>query len=336
MSVADFEDQNHIEKIRERLWCGRDLGQAALMVGSGLSRTANKISPAVPEFALWQDLGLLMYDELYILRGTLTPEMAERRLRATCGLSILRLAQEYKAAFGREKLDDLLFRSVPDSFYEPGLLHRLALRLPWSDVFTTNYDTLLERGRVMVHERRYDLVQTAADIPGRAKPRIVKLHGSFPSHRPFIFTEEDYRRYPTDFAVFVNFVQQAMMENMFCLVGFSGDDPNFLSWTGWIRDNLGESQPFIYLCGLLNLSPSERLVLHEKKIIPIDLSPVISETECPDSDDRHSRALEWFFRNLERGAPPAKTRWPELEEPVFEDPSPGVPDIPPRKTSSVT
>ena len=26
-------------------------------------------------------------------------------------------------------------------------------------------------------------------------PEIIKLHGSFPSHRPFIITEEDYRTY---------------------------------------------------------------------------------------------------------------------------------------------
>ena len=121
------------------------------------------------------------------------------------------------------------------------------------------------------------------------------------------------------------------MENVLCLIGFSGDDPNFLKWTGWVRDNLGESRPFIYLCGLLDLSAPERLVLNEKKIIPIDLSPLIAPTECPDRDVRHSLALEWFLRNLEHGKPPAVNRWPDIEEPVFDDPSPGVPPIPERK-----
>lgn len=32
----------------------------------------------------------------------------------------------------------------------------------------------------------------------------MKLHGSFPAHSPFIFTEEDYRTYPRKFAPFVN------------------------------------------------------------------------------------------------------------------------------------
>ena len=242
-----------------------------------------------------------MYDELYPSGLSTDSAALELRLRSTSGFSALRIAEEYEAAFGRVALNELILRSIPDGFYAPGLLHKLLLQLPWSDVFTPNYDTLLERARVTVHERRYDLVQTAADIPGRMKPRVVKLHGSFPSHRPFIITEEDYRTYPARFPAFVNLVQQSIMESVLCLVGFSGDDPNFLAWTGWVRDNLRESTPFIYLCGLLDLSPSERLVLNQKKIIPIDLSPIISEQECPDKATRHALTLEWFLRNLERG-----------------------------------
>jgi hypothetical protein len=329
MAVADFKDQIHIDKIRERLWTGREIGHAAVMVGAGFSLNAEKIDPAAPRFALWREIAEKMHDELYPAPSVPAPaEFIENRLRVTSGLGALRLAEQYKAAYGRERLDDLIIAAVPDSRYEPGLLHRLLLRLPWADVLTTNFDTLLERARTGVYERRYDLVQTAADIPGRARPRIIKLHGSFPSHRPFIFTDEDYRTYPTAFPVFVNSVQQAMMENVFCLIGFSGDDPNFLKWTGWVRDNLGESRPYIYLCGLLNLSPHERLVLYEKRVIPIDLSPLISLEECPDRAARHSRALEWFLRNLERGAPPSISRWPEIEEPAFDDSSPGVPPIP--------
>ena len=71
-----------------------------------------------------------------------------------------------------------------------------------------------------------------------SRPRIVKLHGSLPAQFPLIVTEEDYRTYPTKFAPFVNTVQQAMMETVFLLIGFSGDDPNFLNWSGWVRDNL--------------------------------------------------------------------------------------------------
>ena len=92
-------------------------------------------------------------------------------------------------------------------------------------------------------------------ISSAAAPRIIKLHGTVPGSEycPLIVTEEDYRTYPTKFAPFVNTVQQLMMETALLLIGFSGDDPNFLSWSGWVRDNLGGSAPKIYL--LIHESP---------------------------------------------------------------------------------
>ena len=106
-------------------------------------------------------------------------------------------------------------------------------------------------------------------------------------------TDEDYRRYPDAFAPFVNTVRQALLENTLCLIGFSGDDPNFLQWIGWIHDNLGQgSSPKMYLIGLLCLSPSQKTLLERRNIIPIDMS------ECPGVDGDHYRALERFIAHL--------------------------------------
>ena len=301
-----FPDQIHIEQIRKRLWRGREFGQAAVMVGAGFSRNAERMSTSTPVFPLWRELAERVYGSLYPL-GTL---QEQEREKAISGMGVLKLASEYEACFGRQALDKLIIESVPDRNYLPGRLHELLLSLPWSDVFTTNYDTLLERTRPAIHDRKYDLVLTASDISGWMKPRIVKLHGSFPSHRPFIITEEDYRTYPTKFAPFVNMVQQAIMENVFCLIGFSGDDPNFLYWSGWVRDNLGPATPLIYLCGLLNLSTSQRQVLERRRIVPIDLSSLFTESDWLDPEIRYAKALEWFLLNLMYGAPPNTMNWP--------------------------
>jgi hypothetical protein len=69
------------------------------------------------------------------------------------GLSVLRLAEHYKAALGRERLDALIIQSVPDSSYDPDLLHRLLFRLPWADVFTTNLRCVLP-GRFVVELKK--------------------------------------------------------------------------------------------------------------------------------------------------------------------------------------
>ena len=222
----------YLNEIAERLWAER----AAVMVGAGFSKNAGNGFPD------WNELGDLFYQKAH----GVTPDPAKQRY-----LNVLRLAEEVQAGIGRPALENLLRSNIPDLNIEPSDLHVRLLELPWVDVFTTNYDTLLERASAKVVTRRYEPVVNKEDIPYAIKPRIVKLHGSFPSERPFIITEEDYRRYPHDYAPFVNTVRQTLLENTFCLFGFSGDDPNFLQWIGWIRDNLGKDKAQkIYLVGL--------------------------------------------------------------------------------------
>jgi tetratricopeptide (TPR) repeat protein len=144
------------------------------------------------------------------------------------------------------------------------------------------------------------------DIATTRAPRVVKLHGSLPSNRPFILTEEDYRTYPHRFAPFVNLVQQALLENELCLIGFSGDDPNFLKWTGWIRDHLGASARRIYLVGALELSTAQRRLLEQRNISPIDLSPLVAHLEVAR---RHQAATELFLDRLSADRPMAAWDW---------------------------
>lgn len=304
----NFPDLHHFEQIRRRLWCNRDFGQAAVMVGSGFSRNAEKIAPCTPNMPTWNDLAEKMYDEL-------DPQnlSGKKQWKIT---NPLNLASEYEAIFGRSALNNFLVRSIPNDQYNPSKLHKLLMSLPWSDVFTTNYDTLLERTRPAIHDRKYDLICKHEDIPGKMKPRIVKLHGSFPSHQPFIFTEEDYRTYPRKFAPFVNMVQQSIIEmgNAFCLIGLSGNDPNFLNWIGWVRDNFGDLTPPIYLCGCLGYSDAEKAVLKQKNILTIDVAPLFPKEKWSDAGRRHEKALEWFLLSLNKGKPPNVMSWPESND----------------------
>ena len=271
----------YLNEIAERLFSGH----AAVMVGSGFSKNAKRHHPSCPDFPDWADLGDKFYGRLYCRK----PNAHNRYL------SVPKLAHEVEAAIGRPALDQLLRDAIPDQDYEPSLLHTKLLDLPWTDVFTTNYDTLLERACGTVTSQRYDVVVNLDDLVYSKTPRIVKLHGSFPADRPFIVTDEDYRRYPDIFAAFVNTVRQALLENTLCLIGFSGDDPNFLQWIGWIHDNLGRRHsPRVYLIGMLRLSDSQRRLLERRNIVSVDMS----EYGDIDAED-HEGALERFFDYLE-------------------------------------
>lgn len=265
-----------LNEIAERLWSGH----AAIMIGAGFSRNAMPLNGSSKGFPDWNALGKLFYEKT---RG--------EKLQNGQFFNPLKLADEVEASFGRPALHQLLRDAIPDNEYEPSDLHIDLLNLPWSDVLTTNYDTLLERAAQKVTDYNYQIVINDQNLIYSEKPRIIKLHGSFPSTEPFIITEEDYRCYPNQFAPFVNTVQQSLLENTLCLIGFSGDDPNFLRWIGWIRDNLGENNsPKIYMIGVLNLTKAQTSLLSKYNIVPVDMS----ELDGIDRDN-HRKGIREFL-----------------------------------------
>jgi len=279
-------------------------------------------------FPTWRALGEALVDGLY------PAAISEDERRSVIGRAgstsgALRLAEEYEAAHGRAALDQLLISTIRDMDFDPGQLHRLLLKLPWSDVFTTNYDTLLERASRDIPHRRYDVVKAPFELATARRPRLVKLHGSFPSSGPFIITEEDFRLYPARSAAFVNLAQQAFVENTFCLIGFSGDDPNFLKWSGWARDTLGSSVSQIYLCGILDLTGAQRKLLQDRHVAPLDLAPLFPKDAWPDGRQRHAAATEWLLLALEGARPPSLASWP-IQTPRSRTPSlsSGLPALP--------
>ena len=304
----DFPDLPHLLQLQKDLWQWPS-SRAAVMVGAGFSQNAVPSPGVSARFPTWCELAQVMFDEIYPAPPNETVEQRKERETKFSRSNALRLACEYEAQFERPKLESLLRERIPDTDHQPGDLHRLLLQLPWIDVFTTNYDTLLERTEV--RERVYQPVKTVNDLTIASSPRIIKLHGSFPSHTPFIITEEEYRTYPRCFAPFVNTVRQSLIENTFVLIGFSGDDPNFLEWTGWIRDELGNHHAPIYLVGPLSLSIVQRSLLTKQGVTPIDLTPVFSGMS--PSSGIHPSAIEWFLRSLLEAKPQRSERWPEIK-----------------------
>lgn len=166
-------------------------------------------------------------------------------------------------------------------------MHQELLRCPWQYIFTTNYDQLLEYTYYLqglscnVITKDYNLSTS------NMENSIIKLHGdlwtpqthdepedvqdiqsigqsfSFDGcneHR-YIFSKEDYDRYPTDHDAFTQFMKIVLLRGSICLIGFSGDDPNFMSWVKWIRNIFIKSpqsySPKIYLISLDEKEPSK-------------------------------------------------------------------------------
>lgn len=297
----NFPDLPHLQQLQKDLWQWPS-SRAAVMIGAGFSLNSVPSPGVITRFPTWSELAQAMFDEIYPRPQDETEEQRTERFNQS---NTLRLASEYEAMFDRQRLESFIRARIPDTDHQPGDLHKLLLQLPWKDVFTTNYDTLLERTEV--DGRVYQPVTRANELTTAFSPRIIKLHGSFPSQTPFILTEEDYRTYPKESVLFVNTVRQSLIENTFVLIGFSGDDPNFLQWTGWIRDELGKHHAPIYLVGPLSLSNVQRLLLGHRGVTPIDLSPVFSGTNRQDGI--HASAIEWFLRSLLKEKPQRPEAW---------------------------
>ena len=282
----------YIKEIADKMANNR----ASVMVGAGFSRNADKIAQTDKHFLDWNELGNVFYKKI---NGH---EPRNERY-----LNVLKLAEEVEAAYGRSVLNQLIKESLPDDDYIPSKLHEKLLGLYWRDVFTTNYDTLLERTLERVTDRHYSVILNKEELIYSVEPRIIKLHGSFPSTLPFIITEEDYRQYHKNSAVFINTVQQTLIENVLCLIGFSGDDPNFLQWIGWIRDNLGkEIASKIYLVGVFNFSTAELNLLNKRNIV------VLNMAKCDGiGENSHKDGLELFLDTLSVLTKPKDERnWP--------------------------
>ena len=265
----------------ELIATGLQSGTISVLVGAGFSKNTKRPSSVAP-LPDWRELGDLLHTRLH---GSV-PGPEDRYLRVST------LAAEMQATFDRPELDQMLRDVIPDPKHEPSPLHVSLMELPWADVLTTNYDTLLERAS-SDSSREYHVVVRPRHLLHSRSPRIVKLHGSLPSG-PFVITDDDYRRYPQDYAPFVNTVRQTLLEKTLCLIGFSGDDPNFLEWIGWLHDAFGLSaSPTMYMIGLHScLSRSRRRLLEQRKLTLIDLA------ECPSVNGDHYRGLAMFLEYM--------------------------------------
>ena len=125
------------KELRPKLDHLRDLlrsGRASVMVGAGFSKNAEKEEGV--EIKDWNGLARVFYKEIY---GHEASE-DEPSLRDP-----IKLASILTSNKDHEYIDELLERELPDDKIRPGNLHKELVGLSWADIYTTNYDTLLER-----------------------------------------------------------------------------------------------------------------------------------------------------------------------------------------------
>ena len=168
-------------------------------------------------------------------------------------------------------------------------IHQRFLMGRWQYVFTTNYDNALE----FVNDQfnmGFATIKADYEMSRKKMARpIVKVHGSLVPQdetlssdyefdgdhsRRYIISKEDYDTYMQRHEAFSYLLRVALLSGAYLLLGFSGDDPNFKVWLGWVKDILDKDNGR-RLCKSDKDNESEEdykvyLVLTDDKEIPIE------------------------------------------------------------------
>lgn len=250
----------YLNTIADHLW-GK---QASLFVGAGFSKNAQfQLEANMPPN--WDELG-----DMFIIKARKHKPRKSDRAYA----NVLRLAEEVENMYSREALTMLIKDAINDEKLTPSDCHMQLLALPWQDVYTTNYDTLLEKSADRLKsqgKRNYYTICNSQDMGTGSSPLLVKLHGDINDPSSIIITEEDYRTYPAKHQAMISSIQNTIMRRTLVLIGFSGNDPNFIQWLGWVKDALNDNQRKVYLLSLDSISEASRKTFENKKVVVVDI-----------------------------------------------------------------
>lgn len=136
-------------------------------------------------------------------------------------------------------------------------VHKALINCAWKDILTTNYDRFLEFALYTSHQIacKDSIISNDYKLSFYdTRRKIIKIHGDLTERKPenfkfdgcskhkYIITKEDYENYPSDHEAFTQFMRISLLQGFFCLVGFSGTDPNFLNWIKWVRSVIIKSE----------------------------------------------------------------------------------------------
>lgn len=199
-----------------------DSRQASLLVGAGMSRDSG--------FPLWETLVAEAASQVGIPRLDDFPVWAQYVEDAPGGKSILLEA---------------IVRQIASVEPMPLDNHRLIVRLPISDFWTTNYDALIEQADPVLDVVEHD---EALALRRSGDRRLYKMHGSIPwqasspvgGRDQLVITRNDYERYAeATHPRLWRLLQAQFLTSSFLFVGFSFDDPNFGEIFRMIRRAIG-------------------------------------------------------------------------------------------------
>lgn len=118
-------------------------------------------------------------------------------------------------------------------------------RLPVANIWTTNYDRLVERAFAAI-DRPLDTISAARDLALKPTPgavRLYKMHGSVDRLDDIVISTDDYELFRTKRGAFLPLLQAHLTSMSMLFVGLSFTDPNIRHVLSLIRESFTEAPP---------------------------------------------------------------------------------------------
>lgn len=267
----------------------------SILVGSGFSKNVNKKFPTWIE--LLKDMVLEMYEKEYkeyIHFNQINDNQYKvitfvRKIVNKIGyLEIVEKYIEFKG------MREAITFYIEDQLQEVSNgkkdleVHEKLISLPWNNIYTTNYDTLLEDTSSKINSD-YVVVKESKKLALGLKKRIIKLHGSLrdqseidkntfgfdgDKNKHYIIAKSDYDTYPEKHEAFTQLMRIALLQESFCLIGFSGDDPNFIKWIEWVREVLKKEKVYLIDASSEDVSKERKLFFKNYGIVHVPLKDI--------------------------------------------------------------
>lgn len=180
-----------------------DAASATMFIGAGLSMAGG--------YPGWADLVEPMRRELGVARLPDLPQLAQYFADMVPG------GRDHLVGRVREALEAI--GNPP-----PTPSHLLISQLPITEIWTTNYDSLIEQDMPDAQVFTEDTQLASIAEPGRR--RVYKMHGSLVPPSDIVITRNDYEQYPWTHPRFWALLQAQFLTRSFLFIGFSFTDPN--------------------------------------------------------------------------------------------------------------
>lgn len=143
------------------------------------------------------------------------------------------------------------------SKYHDNLIKHQKLRQELKEISNQQLETSEDLNtKISARKSCYKLVLKGADLAqNNNKRNLIKLHGTLRNENQrksfqvgfdgdpktqYVISKDHYKDYETKHSAFRQLMNVSILRESFCLLGFSGSDPNFLEWVDWVSEALSK------------------------------------------------------------------------------------------------